>query len=140
MRINATLSNAERRIANFVAKTAMSNKEMAEKLFVTEKTIKFHLTNIYKKTKCRSRADLKQQYYDRKPIFYALEGEDILPNPPETLSPEFLTDSEECKAPGDTLKEVTNENQLAAGSKINMNIKVQLMRVADALAEIAVKM
>jgi DNA-binding CsgD family transcriptional regulator len=33
----------------------LSNKEAANKLFVTEKTVKFHLTNIYKKMNLRSR-------------------------------------------------------------------------------------
>src|ERR1700743_1707843 len=36
----------------------MSNKEVASQLFVTEKTVKFHLTNIYKKMAVKSRAQL----------------------------------------------------------------------------------
>ena len=36
----------------------LSNKEVANQLFVTEKTIKFHLTNIYKKMSLKSRAQL----------------------------------------------------------------------------------
>lgn len=35
-----------------------SNKEVGAKLFVTEKTVKFHLTNIYKKAAVVSRAQL----------------------------------------------------------------------------------
>ena len=35
-----------------------TNKEIADTLFVTEKTIKFHLTNIYKKMCIRSRSQL----------------------------------------------------------------------------------
>ena len=33
-------------------------KRVASRLFVTEKTVKFHLTNIYKKMTLRSRAQL----------------------------------------------------------------------------------
>ena len=39
-----------------------SNHEIAEKLFVTEKTIKYHLTNIYAKLNVRSRAQLMVKY------------------------------------------------------------------------------
>ena len=53
----AGLSNRESEVAALVA-TGLSNKEVADRLFVTEKTIKFHLTNIYKKMNIRSRAQL----------------------------------------------------------------------------------
>ena len=53
----AGLSNRESEVAALVA-TGLSNKEVADLLFVTEKTIKFHLTNIYKKMSIRSRAQL----------------------------------------------------------------------------------
>lgn len=36
----------------------LSNKEMANQLFIMEKTVKFHLTNIYKKLGVKSRAQL----------------------------------------------------------------------------------
>lgn len=36
----------------------LSNKEVATRLFVTEKTVKFHLTNIYKAMGLKSRAQL----------------------------------------------------------------------------------
>lgn len=51
------LSNRESEVAALIA-TGLSNKEAADKLFVTEKTVKFHLTNIYKKMNIRSRAQL----------------------------------------------------------------------------------
>lgn len=51
------LSNREAEVAVLVAK-GLSNKEVANQLFVTEKTIKFHLTNIYKKINVKSRAQL----------------------------------------------------------------------------------
>lgn len=36
-------------------KLGLSNKEIAQKLFVCEKTVKFHLTSIYKKMGVRSK-------------------------------------------------------------------------------------
>ncbi len=55
--IRRGLSNREVEVAELVSK-GLANKEVAEKLFVTEKTVKFHLTNIYKKMTIRSRAQL----------------------------------------------------------------------------------
>jgi DNA-binding NarL/FixJ family response regulator len=46
--IQKGLSNRESEVAELVTK-GMSNKEVANQLFVTEKTVKFHLTNIYKR-------------------------------------------------------------------------------------------
>ena len=51
------LSNREAEVAELVVK-GLSNKEVANQLFVTEKTVKFHLTNIYKKMSVKSRAQL----------------------------------------------------------------------------------
>lgn len=54
------LTNAEKEVANYV-KAGLSNKEIAERLFVSEKTIKFHTTNIYKKSGVTSRSQLIAQ-------------------------------------------------------------------------------
>jgi len=43
------LSEAEVKVAALVV-TGMSNHEIASQLKITEKTVKFHLTRIYKKT------------------------------------------------------------------------------------------
>lgn len=51
------LSKREAEVAELVSK-GLSNKEVADKLFVTEKTIKFHLTNIYRKMSISSRTQL----------------------------------------------------------------------------------
>jgi LuxR family transcriptional regulator, positive regulator of biofilm formation len=51
------ISKAEQEIISFVMK-GMSNKEIANSRFVTEKTVKFHLTNIYKKLTIKSRHQL----------------------------------------------------------------------------------
>ena len=55
--MSSELSNAERLVAELVVK-GHSNKEVAAALFVTEKTVKFHLTNIYKKMGVKSRYEL----------------------------------------------------------------------------------
>lgn len=55
--IQKGLSNREAEVAELVSK-GLSNKEVANRLFVTEKTVKFHLTNIYKKMAVKSRAQL----------------------------------------------------------------------------------
>lgn len=55
--IQKGLSNRESEVAELVTK-GLSNKEVANQLFVTEKTVKFHLTNIYKKMSVKSRAQL----------------------------------------------------------------------------------
>ena len=55
--IKEGLSNRESEVAELVTQ-GLSNKEVATRLFVTEKTVKFHLTNIYKKMNVKSRAQL----------------------------------------------------------------------------------
>ena len=51
------LSSSEQRVFELVIK-GLSNREIANKLFVTEKTIKYHLTNIYKELSLKSRSQL----------------------------------------------------------------------------------
>ena len=51
------LSNREATVADLVTR-GLSNKEIANQLFITEKTVKFHLTNIYKRLFIKSRAQL----------------------------------------------------------------------------------
>ena len=50
-----SLSPREVEVAKLVMK-ALSNREIAKELGTTEKTIKFHLTSIYKKNEVRDRA------------------------------------------------------------------------------------
>lgn len=51
------ITNREREIINELLK-GKTNKELAEKFFVTQKTIEVHLTNIYKKTGVKNRLEL----------------------------------------------------------------------------------
>jgi DNA-binding NarL/FixJ family response regulator len=51
------LSEREIEIMNLIC-LCKSNKQIASTLFITERTVEFHKTNIYKKTKCVSGSDL----------------------------------------------------------------------------------
>jgi DNA-binding NarL/FixJ family response regulator len=53
----STLSKREQEVAHCVAE-GMSNKEIADKMFVSLRTIKAHLTSIYEKTGLRNRLEL----------------------------------------------------------------------------------
>jgi DNA-binding NarL/FixJ family response regulator len=53
----ATLSQAERRVAEAVAE-GLTNREVAAKLFLSVKTVDFHLQQIYRKLALRSRTEL----------------------------------------------------------------------------------
>ena len=55
--IRKGLSYRESEVAELVSQ-GLPNKAVADRLFVTEKTIKFHLTNIYRKLNIKSRAQL----------------------------------------------------------------------------------
>ena len=70
---NVKLSNREREIASLIA-DGLSNKEIASDLFIAEKTVKFHNTNIFKKVGVVSRAQLivaVMQYRANEPMIVA---------------------------------------------------------------------
>ncbi len=54
---NMRLTNREAEVVELVCQ-GCSNKEIANQLFVTEKTVKFHLVNTYNKMNVKSRAQL----------------------------------------------------------------------------------
>jgi len=51
------LSRAENNVLVYL-RQGMSNQQIADSLFVCEKTIKFHMTSIYKKLNVKSRTEL----------------------------------------------------------------------------------
>ena len=66
------LTTREMEILNW-ASQGLSNKEMSEKLFISLRTVKAHMTNIFNKLGCSSRTDaiikgLKQGYIDLNDI------------------------------------------------------------------------
>jgi len=58
------LSRREKDVTS-LAIQGLSNKEIGVKLYIAEKTVKFHLTRVFRKLKLKSRARL---------IVYALTG------------------------------------------------------------------
>lgn len=57
------LSPREQEVADWIME-GISNREIAEKLFVCEKTIKFHITNIFRKYGVRNRPEFFKKAYD----------------------------------------------------------------------------
>jgi DNA-binding CsgD family transcriptional regulator len=53
----ASLTPSERRIAELAA-TGQSNREIAQALFVTPKTVEYHLRNTYRKLDIQTRQEL----------------------------------------------------------------------------------
>jgi len=60
------LTPSERRIAEMAA-AGQSNREIAQSLFLTVRTIEMHLTNAYRKLTISSRADLPAALADQQP-------------------------------------------------------------------------
>ena len=54
------LTPAEERVAALVAE-GHTNKEVAAALFLTERTVEFHLTHVYRKLGVRSRSELARR-------------------------------------------------------------------------------
>jgi DNA-binding CsgD family transcriptional regulator len=64
--LNLGFTKAEARVVQ-VLLTGVSNKEIARCLFAKEKTVKFHLTNCYRKMGVKSRSELMSRFMDPKP-------------------------------------------------------------------------
>jgi len=69
---NGQLTSREIEILKWAAR-GLSNKELSEKLFISLRTVKAHMTNIFNKLGCSSRTDaiikgLKQGYIDLNDI------------------------------------------------------------------------
>ena len=58
-----SLTPSERRVARMAAQ-GMSNKELAQTLFVTVKAVEVHLSSVYRKLQISSRAHLAQALAD----------------------------------------------------------------------------
>lgn len=59
-------SNAESKVVAYLQK-GYNNDEIAERLNISVKTVKFHLTNIYKKYDVKSRSQLMAKLYGWEP-------------------------------------------------------------------------
>jgi DNA-binding NarL/FixJ family response regulator len=69
----AGITDSELRVLRSLAQGA-SNKQIAAELFITEQTVKFHLTNIYRKLGVSSRTEAVHSAYERgileRPLSY----------------------------------------------------------------------
>lgn len=61
------LTRSQLRVAKYVL-SGLRDQEIADKLFVCIKTIKFHTHAIYKKTGVKSRSELIVRYFSNKSI------------------------------------------------------------------------
>ena len=64
---NEVLSNREQQIAQKILE-GLPNKLIASELFISERTVKFHCHNIYKKLRIRNRHALVAGYYQHMAI------------------------------------------------------------------------
>lgn len=69
--INHDLSPSEERILPYVV-LGYSNKEIGQFNFISEVTVKFHLGNIFEKTKVKSRSELIAKMYLGSDKFHEL--------------------------------------------------------------------
>jgi DNA-binding CsgD family transcriptional regulator len=60
------LTASERRVARMAAE-GMSNKELAQALFVTVKAVEVHLSSVYRKLQISSRAQLAEALTGGRP-------------------------------------------------------------------------
>lgn len=65
--VSFQFTDREKEIVKLLVENGYRNSTMAEKLFVCEKTVKYHLTNIYKKTKITNRVELIVKFRDMLP-------------------------------------------------------------------------
>jgi DNA-binding NarL/FixJ family response regulator len=62
---DAGLTPSEQRVLEALAR-GLSNKEIAEELWLTQQTIKFHLTNIYRRLGVSNRTEAVRHAYQRR--------------------------------------------------------------------------
>jgi DNA-binding NarL/FixJ family response regulator len=60
----ASLTPSERRVAEMAAQ-GPTNREIAQALFVTQRTVEVHLTSIYRKLAITSRSQLATALHER---------------------------------------------------------------------------
>jgi two-component system nitrate/nitrite response regulator NarL len=61
------LSDREREVLRYAA-AGLGNKELADRLAISEATVKVHLTHIFRKVGCRSRNELAAAYHGIIPV------------------------------------------------------------------------
>ena len=61
--INSQLTKREKEVANLLISN-LTNKEIECRLFISSNTIKTHIRNIYRKSNCKSRNELRSLFQD----------------------------------------------------------------------------
>jgi DNA-binding CsgD family transcriptional regulator len=61
-----SLTDTERRVAALVAE-GLTNREVAERMFLSRHTVDFHLRQIFRKLDVNSRVDLTRLAFERNP-------------------------------------------------------------------------
>jgi DNA-binding NarL/FixJ family response regulator len=64
-RLSNELTRRETEIRDLIVQ-GLTNKEIGQRLFIEETSVKFHVTNLFKKTGNKSRAQLIAGYYNGK--------------------------------------------------------------------------
>ncbi|MGZ3742728.1 MAG: helix-turn-helix domain-containing protein [Pseudobdellovibrionaceae bacterium] len=83
------LSRAEQAVADYMKK-GLANKDIADRLCVSEKTVKFHITNIYQKKGCKTRAEfIVKEQGNLTPQTEVQKFEEIY-SPPKIEEPKML--------------------------------------------------
>lgn len=77
--IIGSLSERERQVVDLICK-GLKNKGIAEKLFITETTVRHHLTSIFNKLEITSRLELVIYAFRNNLVSLPLPGSDIFSN------------------------------------------------------------
>lgn len=72
--MKAKMSTREKQVADMVVRGA-SNKEISATLGITEKTVKFHTTSIYRIAGCKTRSQYIVKWYRENYVPKQKEGE-----------------------------------------------------------------
>jgi DNA-binding CsgD family transcriptional regulator len=90
------LSKRESEVAEVVIRSTFRNKQIARMFFVTEKCIKFHLTNVYKKLDVPTRKKLRERFSN---IFADATNPlpELPPLPPPPVPAEGQIEADPCQ-------------------------------------------
>lgn len=125
------LSRAENAVADYL-KQGLKNKEIADKLCVTEKTVKFHLTSIYAKTGAKNRTDFvikfsgpqyqapsENEIEEFKEIYTppTINGESMLESESRPIAPEKIVTIQEARAMQKPLDQCARQVQVVRKSQ-----------------------
>jgi DNA-binding CsgD family transcriptional regulator len=72
------MTDGEAKVAELVLK-GFSNNEISQYLRISEKTVKFHITKIFRKFSCKSRSQFIVKFLNQRPVADSTElGKDVV--------------------------------------------------------------